>query len=703
MASALGHIVRNTSWSVVGRGAFCVGARRKMMVAIAVSTVMSITAGWLPSVANAEAANCPFSFTGPSVARLTADGALLGRFTLGKRAPTLQGALLGAPASAAQEQALETTIADASLRLDMDGDGFFSTVDAMVIARYLAGFSSSTWLSGLPLPTAAQRRTGADIAAYINAGCVAPTRVTKADAARLLTQATFGPTIATIDEVHTKGASQWINDQLNLPLANPSHWKYVVIDKGPKGDSKFINAAMESFWAQAVRSNDQLRQRMVFALSEIFVVSSVNSAIDTQEPAFASYLDMLSRNAFGNFRTLLEEVSRHPTMGAYLSFIGNEKEVPGGRQPDENYAREVMQLFSIGLWQLNPDGSRKLDTAGKWIPTYNQNEIKGMARVFTGWSWGQDGPNPTYEGFGKPIRWDLLMDSYPLYHSSSAKAIINGVVIPPNTGPRDSLRIALDTLFNHPNVGPFIGSQLIKRFVTSNPSPGYVTRVGAAFNNNGSGVRGDMKAVIRAVLLDDEARNNNRLSDPYFGKLREPMLRYGHFMRAFDTKTNTPIVYRIWNLEDQAYSLGQNPLRAPSVFNWFRPTYAPPGAILATGRSAPEFQITHETTVTGYTNFIVNRATLETEQSRSEMSQYGDISEYLAGNVSAELALADQPDALIDRLNLLLMSGQIQPWLRDLVKQAINNIPITGNRARDDRVATAVSLMMASPQYLIQK
>jgi uncharacterized protein (DUF1800 family) len=691
--------VPNVFSMAVARFASDGGRKRLLLMPLAVFML----SGWLVTNANAQAANCPFAFVGQSTARITADAAVLRRFTIGNRAPALQGALLGSPASAAQEQALETAIANASLRLDMDGDGFFSTVDAMVIARYLGGFSSATWLSGLPLPTAAQRRTGADIAAYIDAGCVAPTRVTKADAARLLTQATFGPTLRTIDEVHAKGATQWVNEQLNLPLADPSHWKYVVIDKGPKGDSAFINSTMESFWAQAVRSPDQLRQRTVFALTEIFVVSTVNSAVDIQEDAHASYLDMLSRNAFGNFRTLLEEVWRHPTMGAYLSSIGNEKEVPGGRQPDENYAREVMQLFSIGLWQLNDDGSRKLDAAGKWIPTYTQNDIKGMARVFTGWSWGQDGPNRDYDDFGKPIRWDLLMDPYPSKHSSSAKAIINGVVIPPNTGPRESLRVALDTLFNHPNVGPFMGSQLIKRFVTSNPSPGYVTRVTAAFNNNGSGVRGDMKAVMRAVLLDDEARNNNRITDPYFGKLREPIIRYGHFMRAFDTKTYAPIVYRIHNLEDPAYSLAQNPLRAPSVFNWFRPTYAPPGAILATGRTAPEFQITHETTVTGYTNFIVNRATMETEQSRIEMSQYGDVSEYLAGNVSAELALADQPDALIDRLNLLLMSGQMQPWLRSVVRQAIDNIPIAENRARDNRVATAVSLIMASPQYLIQK
>jgi uncharacterized protein (DUF1800 family) len=678
-------------------------ARWRSLSSFSARCVVPLVAAAWASGAFAQAANCPFALTGQSTARLAIDGVALSRFSTGKRSPALVGALTNPPRNAAQEEAIETAIADASRRLDMDGDGFFSTVDAAIIARYLAGFEPTAWLAGLPLPTAAQRRTGVDVAAYINAGCVAPARMAKADAARLLTQATFGPTIATINDAQTKTPTQWVNEQLALPLHNPSHWKYVVIDKGPKGDSRYINATMESFWLQAVRGSDQLRQRTVLALSEIFVVSTVNSAVDIQEDAHASYLDMLSRNAFGNFRTLLEEVSLHPTMAVYLSSFKNEKEVPGGRQPDENYAREVMQLFTIGLWQLNSDGTRKVDAAGKWIPTYGQDDIKGMARVFTGWNWGQDGPSRDYNNWYPPTRWDLLMDPYPDFHSTSEKAIVNGVVIPPNTNARASMKIALDTLFNHPNVGAFIGGQLIKRFVTSNPSPAYVARVTAAFNNNGANVRGDMKAVMRAILVDDEARNNNRITDPFYGKLREPMIRYANFMRAFDVKSSAPIIYRIWNLEDPVSSLGQNPLRSPSVFNWYRPDYAPPGAVLATGRSAPEFQITHETTVTGYTNFIVEKTERETESSRAFFAQYGDVSEYLAANVSAELALADQPDALLDRLDLLLLSGQMQPWLRDIVKQAINNIPLTADRSRDQRVAVGTALIMASPQYLVQK
>ena len=660
--------------------------------------------GFVPALSMAQLV-CPFAVAGSGTARPTVDGVVLARYA---------NELRGIPLSAAASPASDTSVVElaigavANTRLDLDGDGVFTTNDALIAARYLAGFSSSSWLNGVTLSTGATRRSGTDIANYIAQGCPAPALTEDFESARLLTQATFGPTIPTITAMRGKTPAQWMTEQLAKPLHNPSHWKYTVIDRGPKGDSAYINSIMESFWSQAVRGDDQLRQRLVFALSQIFVVSTVNSAVDIQEDAHASYLDMLSRNAFGNFRTLLEQVSLHPTMAVYLSWFENVKEVPGGRQPDENYAREVMQLFSIGLWQLNDDGTRKVDAAGKWIPTYSQNDIKGMARVFTGWSWGQDGPNPVYNlpYFTAPdMRWDLLMDPYPQLHSSSAKAIINGVVIPPSTGPRDSLRIALDTLFNHPNVGPFIGSQLIKRFVISNPSKAYVARVTAAFNNNGAtpAVRGDMKAVIRAVLLDPEARLPSYGMAANAGKLREPIVRYVNFLRAFDVKTELPIVYRIWNLEDPVDSIGQNPLRAPSVFNWYRPDYSPPGAILAKGLVAPEFQIAHETTVTGYTNFITHSADINTESSREIFRSYGDVSEFLAGNVSAELALANTPDALIDRLNLLLLYGRITPALRATVKQAVNNIPLADSRARDDRVATATALIMASPQFVVQK
>jgi uncharacterized protein (DUF1800 family) len=528
------------------------------------------------------------------------------------------------------------------------------------------------------------------VGAVFTAATTTPT--SQAEAARFLTQATYGPNMAEIQRVANIGAATWIDEQFNTPSMD-SHWEYAIVRKGPPGctvcQAMYVNAVMESFWLQAVRGPDQLRQRTVLALSEIFVVSNVNSTIDGVTDAHASYLDMLSRNAFGNFRQLLEQVSTHPAMGKYLSHFANEREdVATGRIPDENYAREVMQLFSIGLWQLNPDGTRRRDGANNFIPTYNQNDVSGLARVFTGWSW--NGPDKSYGRWKGWIgeSWREQMQNYPEFHSTSEKRFLN-VTIAPNTSGEQSLRIALDALFNHPNVGPFIGRQLIQRFVTSNPSPAYVGRVAAAFNNNGQGVRGDMRAVLRAVLLDQEARDVNTSNQPTWGKLREPMVRFGNWMRAFDARSSNG-VYAIWNLEDNVSSLGQNPLRAPSVFNWFRPDYAPPGLILNQGLVAPEFQITHETTVTGYANFVAYTAE----------RGHGYNSGAILPNYTAEVALANNPPALMDRLNVLLTAGRMTPATRQIIINAINEIPASqANR----RVHMAIALTMVSPEFIVQK
>ncbi|MDM7950757.1 DUF1800 domain-containing protein [Hydrogenophaga sp.] len=508
-------------------------------------------------------------------------------------------------------------------------------------------------------------------------------------------QATYGPNMAEIQRVSSMGPAAWIDQQF-LTASMDTHWDYVMVRRGPPGctvcDSSFINSAMESFWMQAVRGPDQLRQRTVLALSEIFVVSNINSQIDSVEGAHASYLDMLSRNAFGNFRQLLEQVATHPAMGQYLSHFRNEREDPvTGRIPDENFAREVMQLFTIGLWQLNVDGTRRRDGSGNFIPTYIQDDVSGLARVFTGWSWGgPDRSDSRWNGWIGVNNWREQMQNYPSYHSRSEKRFL-GVTIPANTSGEESLRIALDTLFNHPNTGPFIGRQLIQRLVTSNPSPAYVGRVAAAFNNNGSGVRGDMRAVLRAVLLDPEARDPNIANQATWGKLREPMVRFGNWMRAFDARTQSqPLMYRIWNLEDNVRSLGQNPLRAPSVFNWFRPDYAPPGEVMSRNLVAPEFQITHETTVTGYANFI----------SWGVERGHGDNNTLVLANYAPEIALANNPAALMDRLNLLLTAGRMSTSTRQIILGAVNAVPAADSTRR---VHTAVTLTMISPDFIVQK
>jgi len=546
---------------------------------------------------------------------------------------------------------------------------------------------------------------GAATLSCVNGSWVAPTNLTcgasapqgaietrRIDAARLLGQATFGPTMAEIDRVASIGSEAWLADQFQRAPMD-SHWDYVMVRKGPIGctvcNSNYINAAMESFWTQAVRGSDQLRQRTVFALSQLFVVSAINSSIEASEDAHSSYLDMLSRNAFGNFRTLLEQVSTHPAMAHYLSHMQNLKEDSAtGRLPDENFAREVMQLFTIGLWQLNEDGSRRKNAAGADIPTFTQADVMGMAKVFTGWSWGGGDKSTGHFNGWSGVDWKSQLQNYPQFHSTSEKRFL-GTVVPAGSSGEQAMSMAMDALFNHPNVGPFVGAQLIKRLVTSNPSPAYIARVTRAFNDNGAGVRGDMRAVLRAVLMDSEARDLSKMSDPVWGKLREPMIRFSSWMRAFDAKAANGY-YAIWNLEDTVSSIGQNPLRAPSVFNWYRPSYSPPGEIMRRGLVAPEFQITNETTATGYVNFVVNVVD----------DGYGVGAGTITSTYSAELAMANNPVALIDRLNLLLVAGQMSLSTRDTILSAVNAIPASNTRGR---VATAVALVMISPDFIVQK
>lgn len=525
----------------------------------------------------------------------------------------------------------------------------------------------------------------------------ATTRVGQSvDVSRLLIQASYGATQTEIDAATALGVSGWLDRQFQTASMD-THWDYVVVRKGPIGctvcNAQYINATMESFWTQAVRGPDQLRQRMVLALSELFVVSTVNSAVEIQEDAHAAYLDMLSRNAFGNFRTLLQEVSAHPTMATYLSFMQNEKEDPvTGRIPDENYAREVMQLFTIGLWQLNPDGTRRKDSNGQDIPAFTQADVMGLAKVFTGWSWAGAATTDDYwhgwAGNAGGASWNKPLMLYPQFHSTSEKRFL-GAVVPAGTGGTQSMRVALDRLFNHPNAGPFLGSRLIKRFVTSNPSPAYVGRVAAAFADNGAGIRGDLKAVLRAVLTDAEARGTAFAQQPTYGKLREPLVRFGQWMRAFDAKASNGY-YSIWNLEDPVSSIGQNPLRAPSVFNWFRPDYAPPGSIAQLGLVAPEFQITHETTVTGWINFVTNVV--------DRGFGWGDSQ--INGNYAAEIALAGSPDLLVARLSKLLLAGQMSKSTRTTILAAVNAIPASDARKR---AITAIALVMVSPDFIVQK
>ena len=529
---------------------------------------------------------------------------------------------------------------------------------------------------------------------------------TKGAAARFLTQATFGPSMTEVDQLMLLGYTRWIDAQMNRPAGTP-HLDYYAarvaeLDEDDRVSNDWI---YQSFWRSAVSGEDQLRQRVAFALSQIFVISLQDNTVAQYPRGVASYMDMLGRNAFGNFRTLLEDVSLHPMMGLYLTHLRNRKADPAvGRVPDENYAREVMQLFTIGLYQLNLDGTVKLDSRNEPIDTYTIDDVVGLAKVFTGFSWaGPDASLARFVGNVSISDRDILpMRGYPVYHETGPKTFL-GATVSAST-PEESLKAALDVLFQHPNVGPFIAKLLIQRMVTSNPSPAYVGRVAAAFNNNGQGVRGDMKAVVRAILLDVEARDASIVADPQAGKLREPILRTTAWLRAFDAKSTTGR-FLMGQTDDPATSIGQTPMRAPSVFNYFRPGYVPPNTAIAQAKLvAPEMQTTHEISVAGWLNtsrdWVANGMGFNppNESRRDIQPDYAD-----------ELAIADNAAALVDRVALLLTADQMSPALRSMIAAAVSSInvaisnPTTLESARRNRVRLAVYLTLASPEFLVQK
>ena len=524
---------------------------------------------------------------------------------------------------------------------------------------------------------------------------------TRKEASRFLGRATFGPNMAAIEALAASNSDAWFADQFAKPQTTHLSYmdKLIAAQVAANGPRVGFTAFYETFWQQAIRGDDQLRQRVAFALSQIFVISMQNETVRPLVRGTSSYYDMLGQHAFGNFRNLLDGVARHPMMGIYLSHLRNQKE-SGTRTPDENFAREVMQLFTIGLVQLNPDGSVKM-SGGKPIDTYTREDVAGLAKVFTGLSWaGPDQSNGRFNGsIADPERDSKPMQMYAAFHSTSEKRFL-GQTISGATSGDDDIKVALDTLFNHPNAAPFFSRQLIQRLVTSNPSPAYVGRVSAVFANNGKGVRGDMQAIVRAVLLDAEAVAMAG-STMRTGKLREPLLRLANWMRAFDAKPANGI-YNIYYLDDPLSGLAGNPLNAPSVFNYYRPSYVPPNsAIASAGLVAPEMQITSEPSVTGYLNFMQEAVNSGVGDARLVKPDYTN-----------ELAVSADANALVDRVDLLLMNGAMSSRLRGQIVNAVNSITLPAASATNgpqianlqaNRVKLAIFLAMASTDYLVQK
>jgi uncharacterized protein (DUF1800 family) len=511
-----------------------------------------------------------------------------------------------------------------------------------------------------------------------NQGPDAPAGITPKEASRFLAQATNGATRETIDELVATGIDDWLTNQFAMPRSM-SHWDWLV-SAGYRDNPKFapLNDGWDnSIWRQLITAPDQLRQRVALALLD-FLVVSVNGLqlIGWRQFAICQYMDKLLDNAFGNYRSLLGAITRSVGMSVYLTFANNSKANGKGSMPDENYARELMQLFTIGLHELNADGTERLGADGKPIETFNQTDVSQLSRVFTGISF-------VSEDFSTP---DLFLSSMIMrsYMNEPGPSTFLGHTV--SGGGMAAVDAALDIIFAHPNVPPFVSKILIKRLVASNPSTAFVGRVAAVFADNGQGIRGDLKAVITAILTDTEVRDVSFLPNPNVGKLRDPVQRFTNWARAFKANSATGI-WAIGDTSDIGTKLGQSPGRSPSVFNFFTPDYAPPNtSISQAGLIAPEFQITNEQSVLGYVNFMHSAVA---NGVADLIPDYGDM-----------LPHASDSAALVGEINLILAAGQLPSATISRIRGAVDSIPFSSQNGPENRVKTAIILTLASPDYL---
>jgi uncharacterized protein (DUF1800 family) len=513
-----------------------------------------------------------------------------------------------------------------------------------------------------------------------------PTAAQLASAAKLLDVTTFGADYATIDAVAREGNAAWLNRQFTLPPSN--HVPIVVRYLNQYGSDINANPPPGTFrrfawWEQTLTAPDQLRQRVAYALTQIFVVSDNNDTIFINPLGLSSYYDTLLAGAFGNFRDLLRAVTLHPVMGVYLSHVNNAKANPATNTfPDENYARECMQLFTIGLFELNADGTQKHDGAGKPIPTYDNTDIQEFAKIFTGLSYGPaQAGGAAFFGNQNPVL-HVPMQMFEAYHDQGTKHLLNGVTVPAGQTGMQDIDAAIDDLFNHPNVGPFIGRLLIQRLVTSNPSPAYVGRVAAAFAGNGTSVpRGDMKNVLRAVLSDPEAAAGIHL--------REPFLRFVALNRILHATSDDGTYPGLAYIAQ--FLLQQHVLSSPTVFNFYSANFSPAGELGSAGMVAPEFQITTDSTIVGGANL----AAYALYGTQSIDTPTGFTTIHL--DLTDLEALAGDVDALIDRIDLEFTAGRMDAATRSAIRTAIT--PVANDAPGRTRLALYLALI--SPAYSV--
>ena len=529
---------------------------------------------------------------------------------------------------------------------------------------------------------------------------------TKADAVQFLSRATFGGTKNDIDALTGTDAVTWLEAQFAKPLT----LSLPTLLQQPRDENGNLEWGRLSdlYWDQIITSDDQLRQRMIFALSQIVVYSDIQGQPQLMR---AYYQDVLARNAFGNYRDLLQDITYSPAMAEWLTYMRNRKGDPEkGRMPDENYAREILQLFSIGLVELNMDGTPKLGADGREIETFDNDDIIGLARIFTGlahdmpefWAW----PRPESVEYS-PLK--MFQDQ----HSPLEKNFL-GTTVPADTLGDEAISRALDTIFEHPNVAPFVSRQLIQRFTQSSPSPAYVKRVATAFENGvyvavngtrfGTGERGDLKATLAAVLLEEQLYRRDRDNDQIVlnGKIREPILRFTHWARTFDLQNiDSGNEGLLGGTMDPVEGLGQHPMRSPSVFNYYRPGYIAPGTEAARANmTAPEFQITNESSSIGYLNFMTDFAFDRGWQPDGETPTF--VPDY-----SEELAFGDDMTALVEHLDLIMTGARMPLDEREALVELLDTVRINTKtpeqeaKDRFQRVALAVSLVANSPAYAV--
>ncbi|HEY2292382.1 MAG TPA: DUF1800 family protein [Thermoanaerobaculia bacterium] len=512
---------------------------------------------------------------------------------------------------------------------------------------------------------------------------------TSQDAARFLFQATYAPRPGEVEALQQQGFASWLDQQFAMPTV--SHLATYDQLLASSGEDPNPGLVRESFFAQAVQGPDQLRQRVALALSELFVVSDQDANLRKNPEALAAYLDLLARNSFGNFRALLEAVTLSPAMGVYLDMAGSSKSIPDkGVNPNENYAREVLQLFSIGLYELHPDGTLRLDSTNQPIPTYDQDVVKAVARAFTGWTLGGQNQGNLAKFFHPDRNFRIPMEPWAAYHATDEKQLLDGNVLPAGQSAHTDLQQALDLIFNHPNAGPFFCRGLIQKLVTSNPSPGYVYRCGQAFANNGAGTRGDLKAVLRAILLDYEARAASLATRPDEGHLREPVVRVAGLLRTLDARPRNGRWTFARSFDRAGKSTGQTPLHSPTVFNFFEPEYALPGEIAQSGLASPEFQIATETTVVGAGNLL-----------KGVLGAGGPTSQLILNLAPFQSPQVANDDALLDRVNQLVFAGAMSDATRGILRGALTDPAFP--RQANPRVITLLWLASLAPESVVQK